>query len=289
MTYLKDIIQKRLGQLAAADAKLVKQLCNKITDSYYPDEKIVEKLRKFSTPTVDAFLLDCLTEYDSTERTAAEHHDIISLRAVWAVLAFSQSPAVLSYFQQLIDQYISGTPFFLNYLFEIFSFPTIQHPLCAKIETYYDSVLDTLPSYQLLNKLGTAPANRYKWAVDIELTTDGARLTPSELTDEERTRRFKLHINFGSPRVMGNTYEINIENCNSSEMRRIKASETEIFTIKVDKNDAGMPNLLQLRTYVEHIEQLFNIRFQYENIAYLSVSKGINKRIIKDWIQNRFQ
>lgn len=49
MTYLKDIIQKRQGQLAAADAKLVKQLCNKITDSYYPDEKIVEKLRKFST------------------------------------------------------------------------------------------------------------------------------------------------------------------------------------------------------------------------------------------------
>lgn len=288
MTYLKDIIQKRLGQLAAADAKLVKQLCHKITDSYYPDEKIVEKLRKFSTPTVDAFLLDCLAEYDSTERTAAEHHDIVSLRAVWAVLAFSQSPAVLSYFQQLIDQYISGTPFFLNYLFEIFSFPTIQHPLCTKIETYYDSVFDTLPSYQLLNKLGTAPANRYKWAVDIELTTDGARLTPSELTDEERTRRFKLHINFGSPRIMGNTYEINIENCNSSEMRRIKASETEIFTIKVDKNDVGMPDLLHLRTYVEHIEQLFDIRFQYENIAYLSVSKGINKRIIKDWIQNRF-
>ena len=59
----------------------------------------------------------------------------------------------------------------------------------------------------------------------------------------------------------GNTYEINIENCNSSEMRRIKASETEIFTIKVDKNDVGMPDLLQLRTYVEHIEQLFDIRF----------------------------
>lgn len=231
MGYLKDIIQQRQEDLAKSDAKLVRQFCNKLNDSYYPDEKNVEKLRQFSTPAFDEFLLTCLAEYNQTERTALEHHDIVGLRAVWAVLAFSQAPEVLSYFNQLIDDYITKKPIFLNYLFEIFGFSTINHPLFPKICSYYDSIIDNLPSYQLLKHLGLEPANRYKWSVCFNLTTDGENFAPRDLTVEELTRRFRMSVRFGSPLVMGDTYSIDIENGQVPERRRIMLSESNCFTI----------------------------------------------------------
>ena len=259
-----------------------------MNDSYYPDEKNVEKLRQFSTPAFDEFLLTCLVEYNQTERTALEHHDIVGLRAVWAVLAFSQAPEVLSYFNQLIDDYITKKPIFLNYLFEIFGFSTINHPLFPKICSYYDSIIDNLPSYQLLKHLGLEPANRYKWSVCFNLTTDGENFAPRDLTVEELTRRFRMSVRFGSPLVMGDTYSIDIENGQVPERRRIMLSESNCFTIGVDKEDVEKPDLLCFNGFVERIERLFEIRFQCENIASLSVSKGISKRVVENWIHHRF-
>ena len=288
MGYLKDIIQQRQEDLAKSDAKLVRQFCNKLNDSYYPDEKNVEKLRQFSTPAFDEFLLSCLAEYNQTERTALEHHDIIGLRAVWVVLAFSRAPEVLSYFDQLIDDYITKKPIFLNYLFEIFGFSTINHPLFPKICSYYDSIIDNLPSYQLLKLLGLEPVNRYKWSVCFNLTTDGENFAPRDLTVEELTRRFRMSVRFGSPLVMGDTYSIDIENGQVPERRRIMLSESNCFTIGVDKEDVEKPNLLCFNDFVERMESLFGIRFQCENIASLSVSKGISKRVVENWIHRRF-
>ena len=267
---------------------MVRQFCNKLNDSYYPDEKNVEKLRQFSTPAFDEFLLTCLAEYNQTERTALEHHDIVGLRAVWAVLAFSRAPEVLSYFNQLIDNYITKKPIFLNYLFEIFGFSTINHPLFQKICSYYDSIIDNLPSYKLLKLLGLEPANRYKWSVCFNLTTDGENFAPRDLTVEELTRRFRMSVRFGSPLVMGDTYSIDIENGQVPERRRIMLSESNCFTIGVDKEDVEKPNLLCFNDFVERMESLFGIRFQCENIASLSVSKGISKRVVENWIHHRF-
>lgn len=288
MGYLKDIIQQRQEGLEKSEAKLVRQFSNKLNDSYYPDKKNVEKLRQFSTPMFDEFLLGCLAEYNQAERTTLEHHDISGLRAVWAVLAFSRAPEVLSYFNQLIDDYITKKPIFLNYLFEIFGFSTINHPLFQRICSYYDSIINNLPSYKLLKLLGLEPANRYHWSVCFNLTTDGEYFAPRDLTVEELTQRFRMAVRFGSPLVMGNTYSIDIENGQVSERRRIMLSESDCFTIGVDKEEVEKPDLLCFNDFVEHMEGLFGIHFQCENIASLSVSRGISKRVIERWIHHRF-
>lgn len=288
MGYLKDIIQQRQGCLEKSEAKLVRQFINKLCDSYYPDKKNVERLRQYSMPIVDEFLLSCLAEYNQTERTALEHHDISSLRAVWAVLAFSRAPEVLSYFDQLIDDYITKKPIFLNYLFEIFGFPTINHPLFQRICSYYDSIINNLPSYKLLQRLGLEPANRYHWSVCFNLTTDGEYFAPRDLTVEELTQRFRMAVRFGSPLVMGDTYSIDIENGRVPEHRCIILSESDCFTVGVGKEEVEKPDLLCFNNFVEHMECLFGIHFQCENIASLSVSRGISRRVVEHWIHHRF-
>lgn len=121
MTDLRDIISEKKDHLPKQIGKLVNRLYNKIKiDGYYPDNKNVIKLKEFSTVEINNFLLECLAEYDKTERLFCEHHDIVGLRGVWAVLAFSKEENVLKYFDELIDKYIHGKPFYLHFLFELF-------------------------------------------------------------------------------------------------------------------------------------------------------------------------
>ena len=113
MMDLRNFILEKKDHLPKQTGKLVNRLYNKIKlDSYYPDNKNVIKLKEFSTVEINNFLLECLAEYDKTERLFCEHHDIVGLRGVWAVLAFSKEENVLKYFDELIDKYI----FYLNYL-----------------------------------------------------------------------------------------------------------------------------------------------------------------------------
>lgn len=97
-----------------------------------------------------------------------------------------------------------------------------------------------------------------------------------------------MSVRFGSPLVMGDTYSIDIENGQVPERRRIMLSESNCFTIGVDKEDVEKPNLLCFNDFVERMESIFGIRFQCENIASLSVSKGISKRVVENWIHRRF-
>ena len=115
MSYLRNIIFEKKEGLPKEVLKTANQLFNKIkSESYYPDSKNVVKLKPFSTSEINNFLLDCLTEYNKTERLYTEHHDVVGLRSVWSVLSFSKEESVLKYFDNLIDTYISGRPFYLH-------------------------------------------------------------------------------------------------------------------------------------------------------------------------------
>lgn len=289
MTDLRNIILEKKDLLPKQTGKLVNLLYNKIKpDSYFPDNKNVIKLKEFSTIEINKFLLECLTEYDKTERLFCEHHDIVGLRGVWAVLAFSKEENVLRYFNELTDQYIHGKPFYLHFLFALFGYPEIQHPLFNKIQKYYDEISDDLPAYQLLKNLNIVPTDKYNWCVSLTITTDGEWITPSQLTDEEKERRFSFEMRLGNPQTMGNTYEINIKNDLSSRRKRIILSDSSIETISVDKTVFGTPNILNLNNFVCEVENYFGIQFNVEKIAYLSVSKGINKKQIEKWVKNKF-
>lgn len=286
---LRNIILEKKDQLPKQTGKLVNRLYNKIKlDSYFPDNKNVIKLKEFSTIEINNFLLECLTEYDKTERLFCEHHDIVGLRGVWAVLAFSKEKNVLKYFDELTDKYIHGKPFYLHFLFALFGYSEIQHPLFDKIRKYYDEISDDLPAYKLLRNLNIVPTDKYNWSVSLIITTDGEWLTPSQLTDAEKEQRFSFEMRLSNPQTMGDTIIINIENKLSSQRKRIFFSDSNISEINVDKTVFSTPNVLNLNNFVSEVENYFGIQFNFEKIAYLSVSKGISKKQIEKWVKNKF-
>ena len=260
MMDLRNIILEKKDHLPKQTGKLVNRLYNKIKlDSYYPDNKNVIKLKEFSTVEINNFLLECLAEYDKTERLFCEHHDIVGLRGVWAVLAFSKEENVLKYFDELIDKYIHGKPFYLHFLFELFGYSEIQHPLFDKIRKYYDKISDDLPAYILLKNLNIVPSDKYNWSVSLIITTDGEWLTSSQLTDEEKEQRFSFEMRLSNPRTMGDTYEIIIENELSSRKKQIIFSDSNIRAISVDKTVFSTPNILDLNNFVSEVENYFGI------------------------------
>ena len=290
MSYLRNIILEKKEELPKEILKTINQLYNKIkSESYYPDSKNILKIKPFSTNEINAFILECLDEYNKTDRLYTEHHDIVGLRSVWSVLSFSKEENVLKYFENLIDTYISGKPFYLHFLFELFSYPDVQHPLYDKIKNHYDRISDDLASYQLLKKLGIEPPNKYDWSISFKLTTDGEYFTPSNLTDEQKENRFSFDIWLGQPRTLGNTFEIDIQNDLSQKRRRIVFSENRVIDIKVDKTQLKKPNLLNLNEFIKNIEDYFGIKFNFEKIANLSVSKGIKRKQVEEWIKNGFK
>lgn len=132
------------------------------------------------------------------------------------------------------------------------------------------------------------PSDKYNWCVTVKITTDGEWIIPSQLTDEEKEQRFSFEMRLSNPRTMGDTYEIEIENTVSSRKKRITFSDSGIWAISVDKTVFSTTNLLNLNNFVCEVENYFGIQFNFEKIAYLSVSKGINKKQIEKWVKNKF-
>ena len=116
----------------------------------------------------------------------------------------------------------------------------------------------------------------------------GAYYKISQLTDEEKEQRFSFEMRLSNPRTMGDTYEIIIENELSSRKKQIIFSDSNIRAISVDKTVFSTPNILDLNNFVSEVENYFGIQFNFEKIAYLSVSKGINRKQIEKWVKNKF-
>ena len=131
------------------------------------------------------------------------------------------------------------------------------------------------------NILVSAAAGSGKTAVLVERII-------KRITDEEKEQRFSFEMRLSNPRTMGDTYEIIIENELSSRKKQIIFSDSNIRTISVDKTVFSTPNILNLNNFVCEVENYFGIQFNFEKIAYLSVSKGINKKQIEKWVKNKF-
>ncbi|TNG95248.1 molybdopterin-synthase small subunit [Pasteurellaceae bacterium USgator11] len=291
MAYLTEIIIEKKASLPKQTEKLVNQLCNKLKNgAYTPDNKNIVKLKDIATDEVNDFLLECLAEYNKTERHYREQHDIHGLCAVWAVLSFSRKENVLAYFANIIDK--KDEDFFLNHLFTLLNLPNVQHPYAERIKQYYDGIFRTLPSYQLMEKLGIDLPNKYDWSVSLHLMNFGKWFTTDGLTDDEKEKQFKLKIYFGSPGIKNDTFKISIENSLSQKIQKISFTDSEVFTIRVDEKEIGKPNLLELGKFLAQVENYFATTFNTDDLkgdtAYFSTSKGINRKKIEQWIKNRF-
>ena len=290
MRTLHKILLDHKQHLTQPSEKLVQQLIRKLdNDSYLPDGKNVHKLHLLSTSEVDKFLLNCLAKYQlSNELYDLSNHDIGSLRAVWAVLSFSKNPEVIQYFDDFILENIRHQPAYLANLFEIFNFLEAPHPSVEQIRQYYDQRLPELPAYQLLKRLDIHPVDLFNWSISFILTTDGEWLTPRELTDEEKNRRYILEIRLNSPEALNDTYRVEIMNDFSLKRKRIILKQSGTFTIDIDQMKFPSVDLLNLHLFLTHIEQFLNIQFNFEKFAYLSVTKGIQRKKVEAWIKNRF-
>ncbi|TNH02470.1 molybdopterin-synthase small subunit [Testudinibacter sp. TR-2022] len=291
MAYLTEIIIEKKASLPKQTEKLVNQLCNKLKNgAYTPDNKNIVKLKDIATDEVNDFLLECLAEYNKTERHYREHHDIHGLYAVWAILSFSRKENVLAYFANIIDK--KNEDFFLNHLFTLLNLPNVQHPYAERIKQYYDGIFHTLPSYQLMEKLGIDLPNKYDWSVSLHLMNFGKWFTTDGLTDDEKEKQFKLKIYFGSPGIKNDTFKISIENSLSQKIQKISFTDSEVFTIRVDEKEIGKPNLLELGKFLTQVENYFATTFNTDDLkgdtAYFSTSKGISRKKIEQWIKNRF-
>ncbi len=64
--------------------------------------------------------------------------------------------------------------------------------------------------------------------------------------------------------------------------------ESHIFTIDIEPDKLPEVDLLYLNLFLTNIEQVLNVQFNLEKIAYITVTKGINRKKIETWIRNRF-
>lgn len=292
MRYLLQIIEEKKEALSKPNLKLVNKFYNKIKeDGYFVDDKNIVKLQELASPEVCAFLLECIEEYDETPREYREHHDVISLRSVWALLAFSREKNVLDYFHKLILGESLNKRFYLHYLLCYFRHVLVKHPYTDMLIEFYENLSKELTSYKLMEILDITPSDRFDWSVMIKLVNFGEWYTTNGLTKEQMEKQYTMTIFFGSPGTLQNTFQIEIQNSLSEKRQKIRFeefSDSGVFSIAVNEKEFQSPDLCRLDSFLKEAEIYFDTTFQTDKPAYISVSKGINKKTIAKWVKNRF-
>ncbi|MDO4773014.1 MAG: hypothetical protein Q4A72_05600 [Bacillota bacterium] len=291
MRDLLQIIEEKKETLSKPSLKLVNKFYNKIKGgSYFVDDKNIVKLRELATPEVCTFLLECIQNYDETTRDYRGHHDVISLRSVWALLAFSREKDVLDYFHNLISGESSNKRFYLHYLLSYFRHELVKHPYADMLIDFYENLSKELTSYKLMEVLDITPPDKFGWSVMINLINFGEWYTTNGLTKEEMEKQYTLSIFFGSPGTLHSTFYIEIQNSLSEKRQKIRFeefSDSGVFTINVNEKAFQMPDLCKLDLFLKEAESYFGTIFQTDKPAYLSVSKGISRKRIEKWVKNR--
>lgn len=292
MRYLLQIIEEKKETLTKPNLKLVNKFYNKIKgDGYFVDGKNIMKLQEIATPEVCTFLLECIQKYDEITREYQAHHDVISLRSVWAVLAFSREKNVLDYFHRLILGESLNKRFYLHYLLSYFRYDYVKHPYTDMLIDFYENLSKKLTSYKLMEALDIAPPDKFEWYVMIKLINFGEWFTTNGLTKEQMEKQYTMTIFFGSPGTLHSTFQIEIQNSLSEKRQKIRFdefSDSGVFTINVNDKEFQIPNVYKLDLFLKEAENYFDTTFQTDKPAYISVSKGINKKTIEKWVKNRF-
>lgn len=293
MRYLLDIIVEHKDTLPPPTLKIANQFYNKIKGgAYLVNSKNIVKLEPFATPEFCDFLLFCINRYDEMERRYYGHHDPISLQAAWAVLAFSKEEKVLDYFKKLILGESQNKRFYLSRLLPFFRHEKIDHPYKQMLMEIYENLFPQLASYQLIKALGIEPPDPFDWSVMIELINFGKWYTTNGLSEEEMEKQYHMVIYFGSPSTLNSTFKIDIQNSLSLRRKRIsfeEFSDSGVFTINVDETAFEAPDLCKLDFFLKEVQSYFNTSFETQNPAYVSVTKGMNRKKIVEWVKSGFR
>lgn len=298
MTDLLELYQHEKSVLSKETEKRFNRFLNKVRNGAYAvDEKNIEKLREFSEDkAIVDFMVAKLKDYQSRPdiQEVSEHYDFIRLSASWAVLALSREPDAKSYLESIVDFYVKQThPLYLNFLYWLFGlFPDNEFAVatCDKITAYYKSVQPGLSAYQWAEKINLKlpDISPQCWSIYLKLTTDGESFCPRDLSVEEKEKRFTLRINIYSPRTYNDTFEIEISNETRTVSVRVFEYRKGWFT---DHNQLIPLNctLTGLHDFISEIESRYKISFDRDKIASFMVSKGIDKKVIKKWMEQKFQ
>lgn len=217
-------------------------------------------------------------------------HDPLTLKAFWAVLAFSREEQVLDYFKDLILCESINKKTYLYYLFTIFCFDAIQHPYSELLLKFYEQKIPTLQSYQLAEKLNLNLIDKFNWTVMIILSNGKDCITTNQMSDEEKEKHYTLTIYFGSPFTLDSSYHITFQNSLLKKRKKLKIEEfLDSATTNVDESRFKNRNLLNLNSLLEDIEDYFKVNFDLDNPEYIYTTKGISRKTIMQWIKKRFK
>lgn len=139
--------------------------------------------------------------------------------------------------------------------------------------------------------LGITPLDKFNWSVMITLINFGEWYTTNGLTEEQMEQQYTMTIFFGSPGTLNSTFQIEIQNSLSLRRKKIRFeefSDSGVFTINVSEKEFKAPDLCKLDLFLKEAENHFGTTFQTDKPAYLSVSKGINRKRIEEWVKKRF-
>ncbi len=293
---LYTIIKNNKHKLAEYE-RAFNPLWKKISDfGYYANNKLnYLKLEKFATPEIIDFLFMCIDEYNQTKRVWGEHHDERVLGIVWYVLAFSDEARINTYFESIVNENTQNINIFLKDFHDIGQKYKSKYFLYEKIQTYYDEkVIPHMASTKLCEKLNLQTPEDYYFSFIV--STDGEWIYTNYDTEEQRKNRYCLTVSvYGkNPRIYNESYEISFYNGTKNYDDKIKISFTDGQYIDKNsflyggKNCVSVPNLLDLASFIDELESHFNIKLDFENIAYISTVKGVKRKVINDWIKRRF-
>lgn len=294
---LQKIIEKNKHKLGVNEKKF-NPLWNRIKNrGYTPSEKTYRKLEQFATLEIIDFLFECIKEYNQTERIWSVHHDNHTLQIIWYVFAFYNDKKVDDYFEQIIDDNINNKNLFLTTLLAIFEEVNNKLPFVQKIQHYYDTEVNpNLASTKLVNKLKLDVPEEFYFS--FKISTDGEWIYSTFDTEEERKNRYCIEVVvYGkNPTTYNQSYSIEFHNgADDYEDRkdvRFKDGqyiENEYYNYGFDDNKLITPDLLNLGQFVDEIETLLNIKFDFENIADVSTVRGVKRKTITDWIKRKFE
>ncbi len=167
----------------------------------------------------------------------------------------------------------------------------VKHPYTDMLISLYENLSKELVSYKLMELLGITPLDKFNWSVMITLINFGEWYTTNGLTEEQMEQQYTMTIFFGSPGTLNSTFQIEIQNSLSLRRKKIRFeefSDSGVFTINVSEKEFKAPDLCKLDLFLKEAENHFGTTFQTDKPAYLSVSKGINRKRIEEWVKKRF-
>lgn len=290
-----------------------KEFINKVSNDGY-ECSAPKNMAKLQVVADDDLIVDFMVhqmeiydrrpEIQGLEMEYTGHFDISCYCASFVIFALSNNARAIDYLSSKVDTYTSQTrPLFLNNLYSLLGgFPEKFAPVLGKIKKYYEQITPGLPSFRWAKRVNLPLPEIFSqkvWAIHFDITTNGKMFPDDLYAPEEQHRHFTLTVSIGFPGCNNSTWRIQFYNRANDVSGRFFDIEKGWFTSRspifpVKKLFPGKPESAYLQTdifnlheFVTEIERQWNITFVLKP-SYISVSKGLNKKKILQWIENKF-